>query len=119
MGETWRPITRDEFDDLVAEAFSRVLPRWRKGEVLHFGPYLRTAVVNEFRGRLRRESRRSGCVLAARAQGRLQRVARLHGHASRSPGLKLHEDVALRASGASGAWMCHGREYGHGRPSER
>jgi RNA polymerase sigma-70 factor (sigma-E family) len=44
-------------EDLVAEAFARVLPRWRKGEVLDFGPYLRTAVVNEFRSGLRRESR--------------------------------------------------------------
>jgi RNA polymerase sigma-70 factor (sigma-E family) len=48
---------RARAEDLVAEAFARVLPRWRKGEVLDFGPYLRTAVVNEFRSRLRREAR--------------------------------------------------------------
>ena len=48
---------RSRAEDLVAEAFSRVLPRWRGGEVLDFGPYLRTAVVNEFRGQLRRAAR--------------------------------------------------------------
>jgi RNA polymerase sigma-70 factor (sigma-E family) len=48
---------RDRAEDIVAEAFTRVLPRWRLGEVVDFGPYLRAAVVNEFRGRLRREAR--------------------------------------------------------------
>jgi RNA polymerase sigma-70 factor (sigma-E family) len=48
---------RARAEDLVAEAFIRVLPHWRLGEVLDFGPYLRTAVVNEFRSRLRKQAR--------------------------------------------------------------
>ncbi len=39
--------------------------------------------------------------------------------ADRSRGLEAAKDVVPRVSGASGTWMCRGREYGHGRPSER
>lgn len=48
---------RHRAEDLVAEAFSRVLPHWRRGDVLDFGPYLRTAVVNEYRAGIRRDAR--------------------------------------------------------------
>lgn len=48
---------RDRAEDLVADAFARVLPHWRRGTVLDFGPYLRTAVVNGFRARIRRDAR--------------------------------------------------------------
>jgi RNA polymerase sigma-70 factor (sigma-E family) len=48
---------RDVAEDLVADAFARVLPHWRRGSVLDFGPYLRTAVVNAFRARIRRDAR--------------------------------------------------------------
>jgi len=41
-------------EDVVAEAFARVLPKWRRGGVEAFWPYLRAAIVNEVRGRARR-----------------------------------------------------------------
>lgn len=41
-------------EEVVAEAFARVLPRWRSGSVDAFWPYLRTAVVNQVRGRARK-----------------------------------------------------------------
>jgi RNA polymerase sigma-70 factor (sigma-E family) len=48
---------RGRAEDLVADAFTRVLPHWRRGEIIDFGPYLRTAVVNGFRASIRREAR--------------------------------------------------------------
>jgi RNA polymerase sigma factor (sigma-70 family) len=50
----------DRAEDLVADAFARVLPHWRRGSVLDFGPYLRTALVNGFRARIRRDAREHG-----------------------------------------------------------
>ena len=43
-----------EAEDIVAEAFAKVYPRWRKGQVREFGPYLRRAVANEANSKLRR-----------------------------------------------------------------
>src|SRR5690606_40730897 len=37
----------------------------------------------------------------------------------RSPGLEDRKDVAPRVSGASGTWMCRGRECVHGGTPER
>jgi RNA polymerase sigma-70 factor (sigma-E family) len=45
---------RSKSEDVVAEAFARVLPRWRRGAVEEFWPYLRTAVVNQVRANSRR-----------------------------------------------------------------
>jgi RNA polymerase sigma-70 factor (sigma-E family) len=45
---------RTHAEEVVAEAFARVLPRWRSGTVDDFWPYLRTAIVNQVRGRARR-----------------------------------------------------------------
>jgi RNA polymerase sigma-70 factor (sigma-E family) len=53
---------RDRAEDLVADAFTRVLPHWRRGSVLDFGPYLRTALVNGFRARIRRDAREHDLV---------------------------------------------------------
>lgn len=54
-------------EDIVADAFARVWPRWERGEVRDLGPYLRRAVVNHANSRLRRRylerrvaARRSG-----------------------------------------------------------
>jgi RNA polymerase sigma-70 factor (sigma-E family) len=41
-------------EDAVAEAFARVFPRWQRGKVEAFWPYLRTALVNQVRGTARR-----------------------------------------------------------------
>lgn len=45
---------RSAAEDVVAEAFARVLPRWRRGTVEDFWPYLRTAVLNQNRANSRR-----------------------------------------------------------------
>ena len=45
---------REQAEDLVADAFVRVLPRWRAGAVDEFWPYLRVALVNQHRTRNRR-----------------------------------------------------------------
>ena len=49
-------LTNDRFvaEEVTAEVFARVLPRWRRGEVDKALPYLRRAVVNEVRSRHRR-----------------------------------------------------------------
>jgi len=44
----------DRAEEAVAEAFSRVYPRWRTGKVAEPGSYVRRAVVNELRTRGRR-----------------------------------------------------------------
>lgn len=41
-------------EDIVAEAYARVWPRWRRGRVEQLLPYLRTTVVNEVYRRHRR-----------------------------------------------------------------
>lgn len=41
-------------EDAVSEAFARVLPKWQRGGVHEFWPYLRTAIVNQVRGQARR-----------------------------------------------------------------
>lgn len=66
---------RERAEDAVAEAFVRVLVRWRDGAVESFWPYLRTAVVNEVRGQHRRTEvadrywRRSRLELVAAESG--------------------------------------------------
>lgn len=45
---------RDVADDLVAEAYARVWPKYRHRHVDDLGPYLRRAVANLASGRLRR-----------------------------------------------------------------
>ena len=47
---------RARAEDLVAEAFAKVYPRWRRGGVDDLAPYLRMAVVNQARGRWRRKA---------------------------------------------------------------
>jgi RNA polymerase sigma-70 factor (sigma-E family) len=58
---------RHQAEDVVAEAFARVFPQWRRGKVGEPCTYLRRAVINEVtsRGRrrvleVREERRRSG-----------------------------------------------------------
>jgi RNA polymerase sigma-70 factor (sigma-E family) len=41
-------------EDVVADAFARILIRWRRGEIRDVGAYVRRAVVNEARSKLRR-----------------------------------------------------------------
>ena len=69
---------RHQAEDVVAEAFAKVLPQWRRGRVYEPYAYLRRAVVNEAttRGRrrvleTREERRRSG---SGRGAGRLDEV---------------------------------------------
>jgi RNA polymerase sigma-70 factor (sigma-E family) len=56
-------------DDVVAEAFARAWPRWRRGGIENEGAYLTRAVVNEVTSAGRRIAR------AARLDGRLQATA--------------------------------------------
>ncbi len=61
-------------EEVVAEAFSRVFPRWRKGRIQDLPAYVRRAVVNEVRRAGRRSTlerterqRRSGSGRGARS----------------------------------------------------
>ena len=45
---------RARAEDAVAEAFARVLPRWRRGGIERPADYLRRSVLNELTGRHRR-----------------------------------------------------------------
>jgi RNA polymerase sigma-70 factor (sigma-E family) len=45
-------------EEVVAEAFASMYPRWRAGKVDEPGAYLRRAVVNQVRGRFRRHATR-------------------------------------------------------------
>ena len=51
-------------EDAAADAIARVWPKWAKGRVDDFWPYLRVAVVNQVRGRGRRFA-----IVARRAAG--------------------------------------------------
>lgn len=44
----------DQAEDIVADAFAKVYVQWKKGRVQQVGPYLRRAVANEARSKLRR-----------------------------------------------------------------
>ncbi len=44
----------DQAEDVVAEAFTKVYRRWRKGGIDDVGAYVRRAVANEANSRLRR-----------------------------------------------------------------
>jgi RNA polymerase sigma-70 factor (sigma-E family) len=41
-------------EDIVADAFARMYPRWRRGGILDPAAYVRRAVVNQVHGRFRR-----------------------------------------------------------------
>ena len=45
-------------EDAVADAFAAMYPKWKAGKVDDDGAYLRRAVVNQIRGRFRRNSTR-------------------------------------------------------------
>src|SRR4051812_11437190 len=45
---------REQAEDAVAEAYAKVWPRFRRGQVQHPRVYLRSAVVNQVRGGMRR-----------------------------------------------------------------
>jgi RNA polymerase sigma-70 factor (sigma-E family) len=69
---------RHQAEDVVAEAFARVYPQWRRGRVYEPYAYLRRAVVNEATNRGRRrvlesreERRRTG---SGRGAGRLEEI---------------------------------------------
>jgi RNA polymerase sigma-70 factor (sigma-E family) len=69
---------RHQAEDVVAEAFARVFPQWRRGKVTEPYSYLRRAVINEVTSRGRRraleareERQRSG---GARSAGPLDEV---------------------------------------------
>lgn len=61
-------------EDVVADAFAKVWPRWQRGEVDDLGAYLRTTVVNTARSRLRRRylERRHAATLDGDGRGVLQ-----------------------------------------------
>lgn len=74
-------LVSDRFvaEEVTAEVFARVLPRWRRGEVNDALPYLRRAVVNEVRSRHRRRgheqralARLNGAVAAGAPVDRLE-----------------------------------------------
>lgn len=74
-------LTSDRFvaEEVTAEVFARVLPRWRRGEVNDALPYLRRAVVNEVRSRHRRRgheqralARMNGSIGGAQPVDRLE-----------------------------------------------
>lgn len=47
----------DQAEDVVAEAFTKVYRRWRRGGIRDVGAYVRRAVANEANSRLRRRYR--------------------------------------------------------------
>ena len=47
----------DVAEDVVAEAFAKIYPKWRDGEIRDVGAYVRRAVVNEANSGLRRRYR--------------------------------------------------------------
>ncbi|MCX6520220.1 MAG: sigma-70 family RNA polymerase sigma factor [Actinobacteria bacterium] len=49
-------------EEVTAEVFARVLPRWRAGGVTDVLPYLRRAVVNETRSRHRRREHEARAI---------------------------------------------------------
>lgn len=64
---------RDQAEDVVAEAFARVFPQWRRGQVSEPYAYLRRAVLNEVTSRGRRR------VLEVREEHRRLRHGRVDG----------------------------------------
>lgn len=63
----------DQAEDIAAEAFAKVYPRWKKGQIRDVGAYLRRAVANEANSKLRRRylerreaSRRTGDLRGGR-----------------------------------------------------
>jgi RNA polymerase sigma-70 factor (sigma-E family) len=73
-------------EEIAAEVFARVLPRWRRGGVADPLMYLRRATVNEVRSRFRRR----GSEVRA-----LERVRRLVVTASESERVDLREPLML------------------------
>jgi RNA polymerase sigma-70 factor (sigma-E family) len=62
-------------EDVVAEAYAKVWPRWHRGRVDELVPYLRRAVVNEVYGRGRRrrvERQYQARTVEAPASGRFE-----------------------------------------------
>jgi RNA polymerase sigma-70 factor (sigma-E family) len=45
---------RNQAEEVVAEAFSRAWPRWRRGQIDALLPYVRRSIVHEVHGRSRR-----------------------------------------------------------------
>lgn len=56
-------------DEITAEVFTRVLPRWRSGDVTDPLPYLRRALVNEVRNRHRRRTYEQRALSRLQATG--------------------------------------------------
>jgi len=81
-------------EEITAEVFARVLPKWRKDLVLEPLPYLRRAVLNEVRSRLRRlvHERRA----AARARRDTELNPDAHGVELREPLLAALNRLPLR-----------------------
>jgi RNA polymerase sigma-70 factor (sigma-E family) len=66
---------RDQAEEVVAEAFAKTWPRWRRGRVDDLLPYVRRAIVNEINGRGRRrrlQRREEERRHAARPDGRFE-----------------------------------------------
>ena len=70
----------DQAEDIVSDAFAKVYVQWKKGRVQQVGPYLRRAVANEAKSRLRRRylERRE----ASRRTGDERGVLRVDEHAA-------------------------------------
>lgn len=66
---------RAQAEDVVAEAFTKAWPRWRRGRIDDLLPYLRRSIVNEIYGRGRRrklERREEQIQRPARPDGRFE-----------------------------------------------
>lgn len=55
-------------EEITAEVFARVLPKWRRGEVSDPVLYLRRAVINEVRSRHRRRVNERHAIGTIKAQ---------------------------------------------------
>jgi RNA polymerase sigma factor (sigma-70 family) len=63
---------RDVADEVTAEVFAKVLPKWRTGDLDKPLDYLRRAVVNEVRSRFRRRSNERRALVRYAARQNLE-----------------------------------------------
>ena len=84
----------DVAEEITAEVFARVLPKWRRQLVLEPLPYLRRAVLNEVRSRWRRLGHERRAAVRARLDTQLK--SDTHSVELREPLLRALKRLPLR-----------------------